>query len=279
MTTYTPFLRLAKPPFDSIPWDQAINGDMDIIDAFIQRYMFVPNYVGQWMNSTAYLSGQSALDVSNGVVYQAQVTHTSATLPTTFVQDRLAHPNYWVVTTNVASPSVVITVADAAPSNAKNGDLWFDSIGTQLYVQYNDANSSQWVVCNNNALSAQIPFTQLPPSVQQVPVSFPFSGKPATGALVNMPVAMALTVPAALAGTTVYDTTQATSSAVFTVNKISGGVTTALGTVTVTSASHTSATLAGSGGSLAVGDVLQIVAPTQDATLADCGITILAARV
>jgi hypothetical protein len=129
------------------------------------------------------------------------------------------------------------------------------------------------------ASSAPITYAQLPAEVQQVPISFPFQGKPATGAVVNVPMAFAMTVPAALAGTVVYDTTQATASAVFTVNKISGGSTTALGTVTITAASQTSATLAGSGGSLAVGDVLQIVAPTQDATLADVGITVLAMRV
>lgn len=154
-TTITPFLRLMKPPFDSVPWDDAINGNMDIIDAFIAQYMHVPNYAGVWTNSTYYVVGQNVLDVGTSTIYQNLITHTSPAAPTTFAESRTANPENWQQVYSVVSPAPSITTSDTPPLSSQANDLWFDSVSTQLYIRYNDGDSLQWVAVAN--VSANVP--------------------------------------------------------------------------------------------------------------------------
>lgn len=144
MTTYTPNFRLAMPPFDDMPWDQAVNGNMQIIDSVLAQYSAIPNFRGMWANSTLYSVGEKTLDSATGVIWQAAVTHTSAVAPTTFTQDRAANPSYWGVSSGSA-----MTVGDTAPIAPTNGDLWFSTTDAQLYVFYSETTSSQWVVATN----------------------------------------------------------------------------------------------------------------------------------
>lgn len=102
----TPYLRLAKPPFDSIPWDVAINGNMDIIDGYIAQYMSIANFVGAWYNNAVYVAGVIVLDTTSVTLWQCNVSHTSAAAPATFAQDRTAHPTYWANVTTAPPPQI-----------------------------------------------------------------------------------------------------------------------------------------------------------------------------
>jgi len=132
------------------------------------------------------------------------------------------------------------------------------------------------------AFAGPVLLTSLPTSVSNTPIGFVLPGAQAASATFNIPLATGLVIPANLAGTVVYDVTQATANAAFVLNSITGGTTiTPIGTITITPASHVSATLSVQAATtMAAGDILQLVAPaTPDLTLADVGISILAQKV
>ena len=48
---------------------------------------------------------------------------------------------------------VGVTVSDTPPANPLVGQEWFDGVSGQLYVWYDDGNSSQWVIAVNATAS------------------------------------------------------------------------------------------------------------------------------
>ena len=63
----------------------------------------------------------------------------------------------------------IITAADTAPSSPNPGDAWYDTSVGNIYVYFNDGNSSQWVEIQNNSSTA---------TVQEMPAGtiLPFAG-------------------------------------------------------------------------------------------------------
>jgi hypothetical protein len=62
----------------------------------------------------------------------------------------------------VASGGSSVSVSDTAPASPHVGDLWWDSVGGQMYVWYADANSSQWAPVVNQG-RAGAPLIVAPP--------------------------------------------------------------------------------------------------------------------
>lgn len=93
-TKYTQNFGLALPDFRQGPWHDLVNGDFTKIDSLLFGAMSQAN-VAPWANSTHYLTGVSLLDAIDATVWMCVIEHTSAATPTTFAQDRTAHPTYW----------------------------------------------------------------------------------------------------------------------------------------------------------------------------------------
>ena len=52
----------------------------------------------------------------------------------------------WTFGGSVGPP---VTISPTPPSGALPGALWWDSVGGQLYLYFNDGTSSQWVIVTN----------------------------------------------------------------------------------------------------------------------------------
>ena len=93
-TEYTPNFGLAMPDFRMGPWHDLMNGNTASIDALLYSALSNTNVVA-WTNDTLYNSGVSVVDNDNATIWLCLLTHTSPPPPTTFAEDRTAHPNRW----------------------------------------------------------------------------------------------------------------------------------------------------------------------------------------
>lgn len=97
MTDQTPNLGLERIPADKKIWAETMNNNLSLIDAAVGAYFFLNNLQGVWLNSHEYSVGQAVVDPDTGTVWTCRYQHISAMIPTTFLEDRTAHPTYWSV--------------------------------------------------------------------------------------------------------------------------------------------------------------------------------------
>lgn len=173
-----------------------------------------------------------------------------------------------------------VTIADTPPLDPQPGDLWWSSAAGegQLFIFYEDADSSAWVVANSTPVAAP-----------KYAIGFSFTGGvPAASQLLGMHrTSKAVTIPANFGAVSGHasqagGTSSASSSTVVSVDRAVaaspnsfgqiGTVTFAAGTIT-----PTFATAGGIAIDLAQGDVLRVVGPASaDATFANFYCTLVA---
>jgi hypothetical protein len=153
-TTTTNYAWVKPDPFGSdTTWGTKLNTDLDGIDSQV--------HANQTAASSASTAAGNAQTTANSAQTAAAAAQTAANNAQTTANSKLPeaptdgkqYARQSAAWSAVAAGGSSVTVSDTAPASPKAGDLWWDSVGGQLYVWYQDANSSQWVVANN--VSAQ----------------------------------------------------------------------------------------------------------------------------
>lgn len=152
------------------------------------------------------------------------------------------------------------------------------SEATAAYSLANAANTTAQSACIKNSNLSDVTSastSRLNLGVSTIPVCFQFDSLP-SGFTRYYPIARAMIVPAGLSGTQTWCGTYATADSSFTVQWISGGVTTNIGTIDLIHGGNFNVLSSIGVISLNVGDVLALVCPSPaDSTLANVGITVL----
>lgn len=158
------------------------------------------------------------------------------------------------------------------------GTWYFYSVVAGLRALF--VNHGDFRAYDGSAWATENTYTRLPVEVQNIPMAFPFVGKPASGLSIFIPIVQDTDIPANFAGSIGYSSSNATSTATVTLAYIRSGSTTTIGTFTFTSAAHLATASTQALLHLLNGDIFVCSAPSpQDATLADFTLTILMKKV
>lgn len=100
MTDHTAHFRFEIPDFNQEPWHAELENAIRSIDTAIYEALLTQS-VDIWLNSTTYAVGAIVIDSATGLMWTCAVANTSSASPTTFAQERVAHPTYWNATANI----------------------------------------------------------------------------------------------------------------------------------------------------------------------------------
>lgn len=129
-------------------------------------------------------------------------------------------------------------------------------------------------------LAPPFPYSDLPGELENLPIPIGCAGAVPAALQVVVPLTMALSLPANMAGTKGYALVAPTASAAFVLSYIRSGVTTAIGTLTFAAGAHTLSAITSAAISLLATDVLLFTGPAgADATLATATITFFFQRI
>lgn len=137
---------LRIPNYDEPQWHVPVDENWAIIDAMFGTLTRISGLVGTWQNATDYVQGQRVIETETGLLFEAAVTHTSASTGL-FSADRAANPTYWtevitLYTVNGRAIHEVTTVTDPSAQFTTGGTFEVDPTNPRhYYIKVGDSSN------------------------------------------------------------------------------------------------------------------------------------------
>lgn len=91
---YTSAYRFKLVDFNVAGWHTYEYENWRALDALLNSFVQLLNFKGVWQNNEPYAANDIVADITDGLLYKANSSHTSAAAGT-FAADRIANPSYW----------------------------------------------------------------------------------------------------------------------------------------------------------------------------------------